>query len=327
MLERKVPDPPLTRMTGIRVTDVGLGKATMAMPASPWWQTGPGLFAAGSLSFLADGPLGGAVLTAAPAGVGMTTSELSIDFLRPATVRGGMLVGRGRLIHSTRSQGLSEVFIEDSNGRMLAHGTSRCILFPIDPAAGLPELDLDPDGIDLYRLEVEGNVLGQEYWNSRSGQEVLADFIQGTYRSPHTIFAGFSLIEFSEGTCVATMPASPWFSNSSGSLYGGAITFLLDFSSNCACLTTLPAATAFAPLDLKVNFLRPVLPDGSTLSAKATVTHRGRSVAVITSEVVNEDGKKIAVASETILILADRAWERPVYVVDEAPEWAAKLDA
>jgi uncharacterized protein (TIGR00369 family) len=74
-------------------------------------------------------------------------------------------------------------------------------------------------------------------------------------------------------------------------------------------------------LDLKVNFLRPVTPDGATLTANATVTHRGRSIAVVASEVLNYQGKKVALATETILILPGRPWERPIYVVDEVPEW------
>jgi uncharacterized protein (TIGR00369 family) len=320
-MERKVGDPPIMRMTGMRTTDIGLGQTTMAMPANPWWQSGAGVFVAGTLSFLADGPLGGAVLTAAPMGTGMTTSELSIDFLRPATIRSGMLIGRGRLIHSTRSQGLSEVFIEDMRGRMLAHGTSRCILFPIDTTAALPELDLDPDGVELYRQEIEGSAWGQEYWNSRSGQEVLAELLEGAVSVPLMVFAGLALAGFADGTATVTMPASPWFSNAFGNVYGGSITLLAEFTSTCACLTTVPAATSFAPLDLKVNFLRPVLPDDGWLSAMATVTHRGRSVAVVACEVVNESGKKVAVASETILILPGRPWERPVYVVDESPGW------
>jgi hypothetical protein len=38
MMERTVTDPPLVRMTGMRTTDVGLGRTTMAMPTSFWWQ-------------------------------------------------------------------------------------------------------------------------------------------------------------------------------------------------------------------------------------------------------------------------------------------------
>src|SRR5205807_250279 len=109
-------------------------------------QSGVGIFMAGTLAFLADGPLGGAVMTAAPQGVGMTTSELSMDFLRAATLGSETLIGRGRLIHSSRSQGLSEVFMEDSKGRTLAHGTSRGILFDIGETSLPAPPALEPGG-------------------------------------------------------------------------------------------------------------------------------------------------------------------------------------
>ena len=51
---------------------------------------------------------------------------------------------------------------------------------------------------------------------------------------------------------------------------------------------------AFAPVTLKVYFLRPVPPDGRDLVARGTVIHRGRSIAIGTSEVFNADGKKVA---------------------------------
>ena len=43
-----------------------------------------------------------------------------------------------------------------------------------------------------------------------------------------------------------------------------------------AVQTTIPAGFAFAGLDLKVNFLRPVFPDASELTARAEVVHPGR---------------------------------------------------
>jgi hypothetical protein len=75
MLERRVPDPPITHLTGLRVTEVGLGTATMAMPATRWWPSAAeGVFLAGALAFVADGPLGSAILTAAPPGSAMTSA-------------------------------------------------------------------------------------------------------------------------------------------------------------------------------------------------------------------------------------------------------------
>ena len=57
-------------------TEVGLGTATAAMPATARWQSGAGVF--GALAFVADMPLGQAVYTAVPPGFGITTSEISI---------------------------------------------------------------------------------------------------------------------------------------------------------------------------------------------------------------------------------------------------------
>jgi uncharacterized protein (TIGR00369 family) len=70
--------------------------------------------------------------------------------------------------------------------------------------------------------------------------------------------------------------------------------------------TTLPAGTAFAPVDLKVYFLRPVPPDGRDLLARGTVLHRGRTVAIGTSDVFDADGKKVAVATGSSVIMPGR---------------------
>ena len=71
--------------------------------------------------------------------------------------------------------------------------------------------------------------------------------------------------------------------------------------------TTLPAGTALGPVDLKVYFLRPVALDGRDLVARGTVIHRGRSMAIATSEVFDVDGKKVAVATGSSVILPRRA--------------------
>ena len=59
-------------------------------------------------------------------------------------------------------------------------------------------------------------------------------------------------------------------------------------------------------MDLKVYFLRPVSPDGRDLIAEGAVMHRGRSVAIGTSQVFDADGKKVAVATGSALILPGR---------------------
>jgi uncharacterized protein (TIGR00369 family) len=70
--------------------------------------------------------------------------------------------------------------------------------------------------------------------------------------------------------------------------------------------TTVAAGTAFATVDLKVYFLRPVTPDGRPLTARGTIVHRGRQVVVASSEVLDADGKRVAVAVGSAMILPGR---------------------
>ena len=80
--------------------------------------------------------------------------------------------------------------------------------------------------------------------------------------------------------------------------------------------STVPAGTAFNTIDMKVNFLRPVLPGEAELQAKATVVHRGRTIALVNCEIFDA-GKLAAHATASYLLLPGRFWERPVQVGEE----------
>lgn len=315
------PAPPITRLTGLRPTEVGPGLSTFAMPASPWWQTGAGVFPAGVFAFLADGPLGSSVLTALPPGGWITTSQLNMDFLRTATIRSGSLIARSRVVHLSKTLALSEVVVEDGNGRMLAHGTARSFLLSLEPSM-LPEplsaaTDAADELPDPYLRSVDDGVQAQDYWNRRPGAQILDDWVAGQLLPPVMRLLGVSPLSVQPGEVVAQLRNSPWTRNGFGTTFGGALAAAADLTMNSAVLSTLPAATAFAPLDLKVNFLRPVRPGDGDVTMRATVTHRGRSVAMVACELLNAAGKRVAVASESVLVLPGQPWDRAIAVSEE----------
>jgi uncharacterized protein (TIGR00369 family) len=317
--------PPIYHLTGLIPTEAGYGSSTFAMPVTPWLQsTVPGLITGGVLAFLADGPLGTAIVTVLPPLGYMTTSDLSLSFLRPGTLESGNLVGRARLIHAGKSVALSEVSIEDGSGRHLAHGTSRGFLLTA-PAAPPPD---SPDGKrpvyetpDPYlRRPVTGEPIPLEAWARLTGLEALRGCIAREFAPPIYHLTGLHPTEASEGECTFAMSASPWLASPAPVLYGGAIAMLADAALSGAVLTTVGAGASFAPLDLKVNYLRPVMLDGGLMTARAKLVHRGRSMAVATGELFNEDGKKIALASSSSMLLA-RPWNEVASAPDrEAPE-------
>lgn len=303
--------PPIHHLTGLRPVESGFGSSTFTMPVTPWLQTTvPGLVVGGIIAFLADGPLGTAIMTVLPPLAYMTTSDLSLSFLRPGTLDSGMLIGRARLIHADRSVALSEVTIEDSLGHHLAHGTSRGFILA---APGAPEA-ADEDAAanyptpDPYLRPVAGAPFSQEEWDRMTGLDAIRLCISGSRTPPIYHLTGLRPTEAVEGSCTFVMPASPWLSSPAPVLYGGAIAMLADAALSCAVLTINPAGGSFAPLDLKVNYLRPVPPDGGLMTARATLVHRGRSMAVATAEITNEEGKRIALASSSTMLLPGRPW-------------------
>jgi uncharacterized protein (TIGR00369 family) len=326
-LERRLPDAPVTKLTGLRLSEAGLGAASASMPASPWWQSGAGVFLAGTTAFVSDLPLGCAVLTSAPAGWGITTSELSVNFLRSPTIRCQTIIGRAHLIHATRSLGLSEATIEDGRGRILGHATSRCVLFRLDPEMMISRGNGDVHegrGPDPYLRPVEGDVRGQEYWDSTSGLEMMRHVAAGEFVPPCWLLMGLRAVSSADGKMTMAMSTSQWLCNAFGVIYGGAIAFLADATIILAAGSTVEAGTAFNTMDLKVNFLRPVLPDGE-LTAQATVIHRGRTIAVINCEIRDAQDKLVATATSSVLILPGRQWERPVQVADEVTPEASRV--
>lgn len=313
--------PPIHHLTGLRPVEAGLGTCTFEMPVTPWLETMvPGLITGGVIAFLADGPLGGAIITTLPPLGYMTTSDLSMSFLRAGTMGSGTIAGRARVIHGGRSVALSEVSVEDGHGRQLAHGTTRGFILtapgasPSQAAAGSP---VYPTPDPYQRLPAAGASIPQETWDRKSGLEILRLCIGDIEAAPpiHHL-TGLRPIEALEGRCSFVLPASPWLASPQAFLYGGAIALLADAALSSAVMTISPAGGCFAPLDLKVNFLRPVLPDGGLLTALATVAHRGRTMCVATAELYNEAGKRIALASSSAMLLPGRKWSEAADIAD-----------
>ena len=122
-LEGKAAPPPVSHLTGTYPTEVGVGSATFVMPITGWLQISPGLMTAGGVAILADSPLAWSIQSALPPTTGYATTELSINMVRRVPDE-GRLVARGHLVHLGRRLGLSEVFVTDDAGRLIAHGTS-----------------------------------------------------------------------------------------------------------------------------------------------------------------------------------------------------------
>jgi uncharacterized protein (TIGR00369 family) len=257
-----------------------------------------------------------------------------MTFLRPALPEPGKRIsGSGQLIHRGRSQGLSEMFLFDPSDALISHGTSRCSVFPpMDPIPDAPELPVldeappgsDPD--DPLRREPQGEILPQSVFEERGGLEVLRALLSGDLPEPpiHHL-TGVRVVEAAEGEVTMALPCSKWLSTSAGTVQGGWTAMLAEAALAAAVFSTAPARTATATLDLKVNYVRPVFPDGKDLLAKARVLHSGRTIAISSAELVNAEGKAVALATGSTMYLPGRpASLAGVELATEEPEGAGE---
>ena len=301
------PAPPIHHLTGLRPSEAGIGRATFVMPATDWLQNSAGILPGGVLAFLADAPFGAAVSTGLPVGKVITTAELSMSFVRPATPKSGMLVARGATLHSGRSVGLSQVHVEDGEGRLLAHGTSRLVIidFPVDETVPIPRPDAPiAEPPDPYLRAARGTVFEPSFFDTASGLDLLQGFIDGSIDPPplgYLIDGG--PVAASEGRCSWRMQTSKWLASPGLPLYGGAIALLADLALGASIQATLPAGTTYGMLDLKVQFVRPVFPGTGDLIADGEVTHRGRSIAIANAILRNAEGKSVAFATGSAMVL------------------------
>lgn len=124
MLAGGHPPPSIASTLGFTLAEVDDGRALFIGETSNRILNPLGIVHGGYALTLIDSCTGCAAHTTLPAGVGYTSIETKVNFVRPIAadtgeVRAeGVVVARGRTIITTEGK------LTDSRGRLLAHGTS-----------------------------------------------------------------------------------------------------------------------------------------------------------------------------------------------------------
>jgi len=318
-----MPAPPIHHLFGLTPVSAGPASVTFAMPASPWLQSAAGVFFAGTSALVADAPLGSAVMVPLGPGKIVVTSDLSLNYLRPVNTDSVRLMARARPIDVGNRVGLSEALIEDGHGRLVAHATTRCFVISLDPPPQPDEFpQVEPptfDTPDPHERPLPPGSVAAEAWDSHTFGEILEMQIRGEIPpAPFARLFGMEDVSGADGRFGCSMRATPWLTSPAATIYGGILAYFADSSLTGAFSSVLEGDEIVAPLDLKVQYLRPVPPDGKLLRCEAEVVHRGRSFGAARAAITNEAGKTVALASSSATIIKGRSWSSFV-VVDETP--------
>jgi uncharacterized protein (TIGR00369 family) len=172
------------------------------------------------------------------------------------------------------------------------------------PHPAIPTWDT-PNPVDR---PARGRVQPQSVFDQLTGLEVMSGCMTGELEPPPiSHLFGLRPTAVDEGTTTWTAPSTEWLcSPVEGRLYGGFLAYFAGNAADGAIWTTVEPGTAIAPVDLKVYFLRPVAPHGELLTATGRVIHRGRSIAIANAEVHDRDGKLVATAISSSMLLPGR---------------------
>jgi uncharacterized protein (TIGR00369 family) len=135
------------------------------------------------------------------------------------------------------------------------------------------------------------------FWDAIEGRAPLP---------PAAVLLGWELVSVDPdaGTIEVAFAASEQFLNPAGVIQGGFVAAMLDDTLGPALVATLGPGQFAPTTDLHVQFLRPARP--GRLTGRGRVVRRGRDVAFLAGELVDESDQIVAVATATAQIRAMR---------------------
>jgi uncharacterized protein (TIGR00369 family) len=130
LANRTLPLNTIARTLGYDVTEAEAGRVVIAITPTGDHLNPAGTVHGGLTATLLDSCMGLAVQTTLEKDLSQTTLEFKISLLRPITPETGKIRAEGVVLSRGRRIGTAEGRVTDSDGRLLAHGTTTCLIFP-----------------------------------------------------------------------------------------------------------------------------------------------------------------------------------------------------
>jgi uncharacterized protein (TIGR00369 family) len=131
--------PPIAELLNFTLTRVGPGIAAFSGTPAEYHYNPIGVVHGGFAATLLDSALGCAVHTTLKAGFGYTTVELKVNYVRPLLMSTGPITAEGKIIHVGSRLATAEARLTDATGKLYAHGSTTCMIFPVAAANPNPK--------------------------------------------------------------------------------------------------------------------------------------------------------------------------------------------
>lgn len=129
MMAGEIARPPMGAMLNFVIAEIGDGRAVFTIEPAEYHYNPIGMVHGGLAATLLDSAMGCAVHTKLPAGVGYTTLEIKVNYIRPMTTKTGEVKCEGRVVHVGNRTAVAEGKIVDAKNKIYAHATTTCMIF------------------------------------------------------------------------------------------------------------------------------------------------------------------------------------------------------
>lgn len=124
-----LPLNTIAQTLGYDVTEAANGRVVVTAQPTGAHLNPAGTVHGGLAATLLDSAMGLAIQTTLEKGVTQTTLEFKISLVRPITPETGLIKAEGVVLNRGRRIGTADGRITDHQGRLLAHGTTTCLIF------------------------------------------------------------------------------------------------------------------------------------------------------------------------------------------------------
>ncbi|MGD0882683.1 MAG: PaaI family thioesterase [Acidimicrobiales bacterium] len=131
-----LPRPPMAALLGMGIREVEPGRVVFEYEPDESVYNPIGMVHGGVVCTLADTVIGCAVHTTLGPGVGYTSIDLQVGYLRPLTVATGVVVATGLVVKPGRRVAFARAEVADAGGRLLAEASGTCLIIDGGRAAG-----------------------------------------------------------------------------------------------------------------------------------------------------------------------------------------------
>ena len=129
LVDGTLPLNTIAETLGYDVTEAVRGRVVVTAKPNDTHLNPFGTVHGGLAAALLDSCMGLAVLSSLEKGISQTTLEFKISLMRPITPETGLIKAEGIVLSCGRRIGTAEGRVTDCQGRLLAHGTTTCMIF------------------------------------------------------------------------------------------------------------------------------------------------------------------------------------------------------